>query len=71
MRFHATIFALSQGTEAIGIDYRVGKRDKVAAVLSDVGKSDQCSRIDEMTVDWMTNQLQRFAKTGKRNKILR
>ena len=28
MRFHATIFALSQECKVIGIDYRIGKRDK-------------------------------------------
>lgn len=61
MRFHATIFALSQGVETIGVDYRIGERDKVAAVLSDAGKGDQCVRIDEMTVEWMTSQLQRLA----------
>ena len=61
MRFHATIFALSQGIETIGVDYRIGERDKVAAVLSDAGKGDQCVRIDEMTVEWMTSQLQRLA----------
>ncbi len=60
MRFHATIFALSQGIEAIGVDYRIGERDKVAAVLSDVGKGDQCARIDEMTAEWMTGQFKRF-----------
>lgn len=61
MRFHATIFALSQGVETIGVDYRIGERDKVAAVLSDAGKGDQCVRIDEMTIEWMTSQLQRLA----------
>jgi len=30
MRFHATIFALFQRVSTPGIDYRTGKRDKVA-----------------------------------------
>ena len=59
MRFHATIFALSQGVDAIGVDYRIGKRDKVAAVLSDAGKGDQCARIDELTTEWLEGQLAR------------
>ena len=57
MRFHATIFALSQGLSPIGIDYRIGKRDKVAAVLADAGKEDQCTRIDQMTTAWIVDQL--------------
>ncbi|MEZ5895320.1 MAG: polysaccharide pyruvyl transferase family protein [Parvularculaceae bacterium] len=62
MRFHATIFALSQGVDAIGIDYRIGKRDKVAAVLSDAGKGDQVARIDEMTTPWLVDQLSRHIR---------
>jgi polysaccharide pyruvyl transferase WcaK-like protein len=60
MRFHATIFALSQGIEILGIDYRVGKRDKVAAVLSDAGKGEQCTRIDLMTTEWLLDHFARF-----------
>jgi polysaccharide pyruvyl transferase WcaK-like protein len=57
MRFHATIFALSQSRRVIGIDYRVGRRDKVAALLDDAGKQDSHARIDEMTSDWLFRQL--------------
>lgn len=57
MRFHATIFALAQGRPVIGIDYRIGARDKVAALLSDVGRSSNCSRIDEMSADWLFERL--------------
>jgi len=57
MRFHANIFALSQGVPTIGIDYRPGKKDKVAALHQDRGTIDQVSRIDEMTVDWMVERL--------------
>lgn len=57
MRFHATIYALSQGTRAIGIDYRPGKKDKVAALLDDAGQARNCCRIDEMTTDWMFERL--------------
>ena len=64
MRFHATIFALSQGIETLGVDYRVGKRDKVAAVLTDAGKGDQCTRIDLMTTEWLLKQMSRLIKTS-------
>ena len=57
MRFHATIFALSQNCPVAGIDYRIGKRDKVAAVLSDAGREEDCCRIDELTASWLTDKL--------------
>ena len=57
MRFHATIFALAQGRPVIGIDYRIGKRDKVAALLGDVGQTINCSRIDDMSADWLFERL--------------
>jgi polysaccharide pyruvyl transferase WcaK-like protein len=61
MRFHATIYALVQGLNVIGIDYRVGRRDKVAALLTDFGRSDDCARIDEMTTDWLHQRLSRMS----------
>jgi len=57
MRFHATIYALVQQRKVIGIDYRVGRRDKVAALLTDFGKGDYCTRIDEMTTPWLLQRL--------------
>jgi len=57
MRFHAAIFALSQKRPVIGIDYRVGKRDKVAALLDDCGFPDDYRRIDELTGDWLGERL--------------
>lgn len=60
MRFHATIFALSQNCPVLGIDYRIGKRDKVAAVLSDAGREEDCCRIDELRADWLSANLKRI-----------
>lgn len=57
MRFHATIYALSQGTRVIGIDYRPGKSDKVAALLTDAGSAHNCSRIDLVTTEWLAERL--------------
>ena len=57
MRFHATIYALAQGTPVIGVDYRPGKKDKVAALLADAGQAHNCGRIDEITADWMLDRL--------------
>jgi polysaccharide pyruvyl transferase WcaK-like protein len=57
MRFHAAIYGLSQRRSVIGIDYRVGLRDKVAALLTDAGQEDRCARIDSMTSEWLFRQL--------------
>ncbi len=59
MRFHANIFALSQGCSVIGIDYRPGKRDKVDALLRDRGLYDNVARIDAMSIDWLVECLER------------
>ena len=61
MRFHATIFALAQERRVIGIDYRIGKRDKVASLLSDFDQSVNCTRIDELTADWLFERLRALA----------
>lgn len=65
MRFHATIFALAQQRRVIGIDYRVGARDKVAALLDDVGQGENCCRIDELTSDWLLQRLSALAGQGR------
>jgi polysaccharide pyruvyl transferase WcaK-like protein len=62
MRFHATIYALVQQLKVIGVDYRVGRRDKVAALLGDFGHADDCARIDEMTTDWLLERLARLSQ---------
>jgi polysaccharide pyruvyl transferase WcaK-like protein len=64
MRFHATIYALSQQRRIIGIDYRPGTRDKVAALLSDVGRGENCGRIDEITTDWIVERLTALTGTA-------
>jgi polysaccharide pyruvyl transferase WcaK-like protein len=67
MRFHATIYALSQKAPVIGVDYRPGKRDKVSALLSDAGQGDNCGLIDEITADWLFERL--VALTGRESLI--
>jgi polysaccharide pyruvyl transferase WcaK-like protein len=62
MRFHATIYALVQQLNVIGVDYRVGRRDKVAALLGDFGRADDCARIDEMTTEWLHQRLSRLSQ---------
>ncbi len=57
MRFHATIFALSQAAQVIGIDYRIGKRDKVAELLDDLGRGEDVTRIDLLTGEWLADRL--------------
>ena len=64
MRFHATIFAVSAERNVIGVDYRPGVRDKVAALLSDLGHGDRCGRIDEVTTEWLADRLAELAGTA-------
>ncbi len=63
MRFHATIFALAQQRRVIGIDYRIGKQDKVGDLLSDLKQSQNCRRIDEMASDWLCERLTALSVT--------
>ncbi|MCK5360432.1 MAG: polysaccharide pyruvyl transferase family protein, partial [Gammaproteobacteria bacterium] len=58
MRFHATIFALSQQCKVIGIDYVIGQRDKVAELLDDVEQGENCTRIDLLTGSWLKERLE-------------
>jgi polysaccharide pyruvyl transferase WcaK-like protein len=65
MRFHATIFAASQQRPVIGVDYRPGVRDKVAALMSDLGRGDDCGRIDEVTTAWLLDRLTALTATAR------
>lgn len=61
MRFHANIFALSQGLSVVGIDYRPGKRDKVDALHRDRGTIENVRRIDDMSTEWLVQRLTALA----------
>ncbi|MEE9426545.1 MAG: polysaccharide pyruvyl transferase family protein [Paracoccaceae bacterium] len=53
MRFHASIFCLSQGLGTVGIDYYPGQGGKVEQLFSDLGKEDLVRRMDQVDADWM------------------
>ncbi len=57
MRFHAAIFGLSQERKVIGIDYRVGRKDKVGALMDDAGLGQNCLRVDQVTADWLFDRM--------------
>ena len=57
MRYHAAIFALSQDLRVIGVDYRIGKKDKVAELFDDAGIADRCARIDLLKGEWLRDRL--------------
>lgn len=57
MRFHAAIYALSQARPVIGIDYRIGRKDKVTDLFHDFNQSEHCRRIDQLTTDWLFEHL--------------
>ena len=55
MRFHAAIFALSQGKPTFGIDYCPSL--KVEQLFADLGKSEDAVRIDHFVSNWLVNKL--------------
>lgn len=57
MRFHASIFALSQHIPTVGIDYMHGSKGKVGELFSDMNLSDRVTRIDQFTCEWLVQQL--------------
>ena len=61
MRFHATIFAQSQNCKVIGIEYRIGKRDKIAGLMYDVGQGEYCTTIELLTEGWLANKPEELA----------
>ena len=65
MRFHAAIFSLSQNCMPVGIDYRIGMKYKVSAVMEDAGQAEFCCRIDEVESDWISRKLHERLNTSK------
>lgn len=57
MRFHATIFALSQNVPTIAIDYMLGKPGKVSRLLEDMGMLEDLNRVDAVTSEWLSKRL--------------
>lgn len=60
MRFHASIFALSQGIETLGIDYGVGQVSKVGDLFNERGLSDDVVNVDKLTCTWLQKRLARI-----------
>lgn len=61
MRFHASIFALSQRIPAVGIDYMHGTKGKVGELFSDMNLGDHVTRIDQFSCEWLVKQLNAIA----------
>lgn len=69
MRFHATIFALSQNCMPIGIDYRIGMKYKVTAVMEDAGQAEFCCRIDQVDSQWIADKLHERISSKNRQTV--
>lgn len=57
MRFHASIFAVSQNLPLIGLDYFAGSGGKVSELLSDLGRPDDASTVGRFTSEWLVDRL--------------
>ncbi len=62
MRFHASIFAVTQNLPLIGLDYFAGSGGKVSELLSDLGRPEDASTVGRLTPEWLVERL--TAATG-------
>ena len=53
MRFHGSIFALSQEIPTAGVDYYPGQGGKVEQLFQDRGLHDLIRRMDTADEDWI------------------
>lgn len=58
MRFHACIFALSQNTPTVGIDYSLGPQGKVGKLLSEAGHQDRLAKMESVSSEWIANKVE-------------
>lgn len=65
MRFHGTIFALSQKKPTLGIDYFPNPGGKVTQLLTDLRKKADASTVQSFTSDWLVKRLKTKFKTPK------
>ena len=59
MRFHASIFAVTQNLPLIGLDYFAGSGGKVSELLSDLGRPEDASTVGRFTPEWLVERLAR------------
>jgi polysaccharide pyruvyl transferase WcaK-like protein len=57
MRFHASIFAVTQNLPLIGLDYFAGSGGKVSELLSDLGRPEDASTVGRFTPEWLVERL--------------
>lgn len=57
MRFHASIFSLSQKIKTIGIDYGIGSQSKVGDLFSEAKFNDSVITVENFTCDWLVQKI--------------
>ena len=57
MRFHASIFALTQNLPLIGLDYFAGSGGKVSELLADLGRPEDACTVGKFTPEWLVERL--------------
>ena len=62
MRFHASIFALTQKIPLIGLDYFKGAGGKVSELLADLGRPEDACTVGRFTPEWLAERLRTHAR---------
>jgi polysaccharide pyruvyl transferase WcaK-like protein len=64
VRFHACIFAISQGVPTIGVDYYPGDGGKVSELMTDLGHMNDIRVMGEVTPEWLCERFAALIPAG-------
>jgi polysaccharide pyruvyl transferase WcaK-like protein len=64
MRFHASIFAVTQRVPLIGLDYFAGSGGKVSELLTDLGRPEDACTVGRFDPQWLVERLSARTHAG-------